>query len=196
MLTLRAPATLSSSTFVTWPPAPWWMGRKPLWGSWLAAVKHGAWVHSEAGQVDAQGRFNSTMLGDNTLLVGSGGANDVASTADEVVITMPASPTRLVKQLPYVTGPGERVTAVVTDLGIFEKTRGKESLRLTTLVGGADHSVEERVRTLKEQTGFEFEVSEPLTLAEEPREEELQRLQLFDPDRSFLGRREARDDQV
>jgi len=134
-----------------------------------------------AGQVDATGAFNSTRLGDGTLLVGSGGANDVASTADEVVITIPASRSRLVEQLPYVTAPGTRVTAVVTDRGIFEKPRGAERLRLTRLVGAGD------VRALRDAAGFSFEVADDLDVVPEPTAESLERLHLFDPSRSFLG---------
>lgn len=144
-----------------------------------------------AGQVDATGAFNSTRLGDGTLLVGSGGANDVASSAEEVVVTLPASRDRLVEELPYITGPGERVTAVVTDRGVFEKPRGAERLCLTRLVGPDEPSDrashEEHVRALRDEVGFTFEVSPHLDVTPDPTEDELHHLQLFDPDRSFLG---------
>ena len=141
-----------------------------------------------AGQVDGRGAFNSTRLADGTLLVGSGGANDVASGADEVVLTLPAAPGRLVERLPYVTGPGERVTAVVTDRGVFTRPRGPEPLRLTRLVGPlAGGSVEAHVRDLAARTGFAFSVDDDLPVEPPPDEDVLQRLRLLDPDRSFLG---------
>ncbi len=139
-----------------------------------------------AGQVDGQGRFNSTQLADGTLLVGSGGANDVASTAAEVVLTVPSGRQRLVDHLPYVTGPGERVTALVTELGLFEKAPGREPLRLTRLVGpGSDPS--EQVAALRARCGFPFEVSPELAWVAEPPAEEVSRLRLLDPERAFLG---------
>jgi len=139
-----------------------------------------------AGQVDAQGRFNSTRLADGTLLVGSGGAADVAATAAEVVLTLPAGAHRLVEELPYVTGVGDRVTAVVTDRGIFEKARGDAPLRLTRLVG-PPAEVETHVRDLRQRVGFSFQTAADLEVEPEPTAESLERLRLYDPERAFLG---------
>lgn len=141
-----------------------------------------------AGQVDAQGNFNSTRLADGTLLTGSGGANDVASAADDVVIVMPAGRGRLVEQLPYVTGPGERVTAVVTDLGVLEKERGPGRLRLTRLVGlTGEEDREAHVRELRERCGFAFDVQSELAVEPTPDPVDLERMRIFDPERAFLG---------
>jgi acyl CoA:acetate/3-ketoacid CoA transferase alpha subunit/acyl CoA:acetate/3-ketoacid CoA transferase beta subunit len=140
-----------------------------------------------AGQVDGAGRFNSTRLADGTPLVGSGGANDVASAADEVVITLRCGRSRLVAELPYVTGPGERVTALVTDLGVFEKERGAHRFRLTRLVGrlvGGD--TESHLREIKQRVGFEFDLCSQLEVEPEPDQGTLERLRLLDPGRAFL----------
>lgn len=140
-----------------------------------------------AGQIDAHGRFNSTRLGNGALLVGSGGANDVASLAEEVVIALPAGRHRLVEKLPYVTGPGERVTAVVTDLGVFEKPRGNERLRLTRLVGPLIGGQQEtHIKELAARTEFAFEVAPTIKLLPPPSSAELGRLRLHDPERAFL----------
>ena len=141
-----------------------------------------------AGQVDGRGAFNSTRLADGTLLVGSGGANDVASGADEVVLTLPAGRGRLVESLPYVTGPGRQVRAVVTDRGVFTKARGPEPLRLSRLVGPlVGGSREAHVRDLAARTGFSFEADADLPVEAAPTAAEVQRLRVLDPDRSFLG---------
>jgi len=143
-----------------------------------------------AGQVDGRGRFNSTRLADGTLLVGSGGAADVAGTAREVVLTLPAAPGRLVEAVPYVTGIGERVTAVVTDRGVFEKPLGEAPLRLTRLVGAASGDAddpEDRVRDLSARVGFSFAVDPALVTEPPPTAPELERIRLHDPERFFLG---------
>ena len=52
-----------------------------------------------------------------TFLVGSGGGNDVASAADEVIVMSTLTVAASVAEVPYVTSPGVRVRAFVTDLG-------------------------------------------------------------------------------
>ena len=68
-----------------------------------------------AGQVDKFGNINSTMLDDATYLVGSGGANDVASAAREVVVTAMQGKNRFVDNVPFITSPGRAVRTLVTD---------------------------------------------------------------------------------
>lgn len=70
-----------------------------------------------AAQVDQHGNVNSTRLADGTMLVGSGGANDIASCAAEVVVLASADSGRLLSELPYVTSPGRAVRNVVTEVG-------------------------------------------------------------------------------
>jgi hypothetical protein len=72
-----------------------------------------------AAQVDARGNLNSTRLADGTLLVGSGGANDIASAADEVVVLASCDRNRLVNEIPYITSPGRRVYHVITEEGVL-----------------------------------------------------------------------------
>ncbi len=73
-----------------------------------------------AAQVDATGAVNSTRIG-NKLLVGSGGANDIASCAAEVVVLARCEPKRLVPRVDYVTSPGHRVLNVVTDMCVLAR---------------------------------------------------------------------------
>src|SRR5207247_858073 len=58
-----------------------------------------------AAQVDPSGSVNSTKIGDK-LLVGSGGANDIAAGADEIVVLTRCADTRLVPKVDYVTSSG------------------------------------------------------------------------------------------
>lgn len=76
-----------------------------------------------AAQVDSQGRINSSRVG-GKFLVGSGGANDIASCADEVVVVTRASPERLVQNVEFITSPGSRVRSIVTEC--FELRRASE----------------------------------------------------------------------
>jgi hypothetical protein len=67
--------------------------------------------------------------------VGSGGANDIASAAEEVIVL--AASDRLTARVDYVTSPGHRVAAVVTDRYVLERAPG-ERWRMTTLIAGED----------------------------------------------------------
>jgi acyl CoA:acetate/3-ketoacid CoA transferase alpha subunit len=74
-----------------------------------------------AGQIDKHGNINSTLIPGSLYITGSGGANDITSSAREVVVTLAQSPARFVDKVPYVTAPGARVSTVVSDLGVFAK---------------------------------------------------------------------------
>ena len=63
-----------------------------------------------AAQVDRDGNLNSTPIPGGPFLVGSGGANDVASRATACVVVSLARPERLVERVGYITSPGARVT--------------------------------------------------------------------------------------
>jgi acyl CoA:acetate/3-ketoacid CoA transferase beta subunit/acyl CoA:acetate/3-ketoacid CoA transferase alpha subunit len=67
-----------------------------------------------AAQIDPLGNLNSTRLG-GKLLVGSGGACDIAALAAEVVVMTRLGPGRLVDELEYITSPGHAVRSIVTD---------------------------------------------------------------------------------
>ena len=75
-----------------------------------------------AAQIDATGAVNSTRLGDGTLLVGSGGAHDLAVAADEVLVLVPCERRRMVAKVDYVTSPGRAVRHVVTDRATFRRS--------------------------------------------------------------------------
>jgi acyl CoA:acetate/3-ketoacid CoA transferase beta subunit/acyl CoA:acetate/3-ketoacid CoA transferase alpha subunit len=73
-----------------------------------------------AAQVDATGALNSTRA-EGKLLVGSGGANDIASCAEEVVVLARCTAKRLVTKVDYVTSPGRAVRNVVTDMCVLSR---------------------------------------------------------------------------
>ncbi|NWF55998.1 MAG: glutaconate CoA-transferase [Syntrophaceae bacterium] len=139
-----------------------------------------------AAQVDRWGNLNSTIIPPNLLITGSGGANDVACGASEVLVVVPHSPFRFVPDVAYVTAPGQRVRLVVTTLGVFEKMDGDREFTLTGTLEDGKSSAEERVRAIKEQCRWDLKIApQPRTLAT-PTPEELALLRLFDPHKFFL----------
>ena len=99
------------------------------------------WAASGRPRWTADGCLNSTELAGGRFLVGSGGANDVASRATACVVVTLARPERLPETVAYVTSPGHRVVSVVTDKGILRRHDG--TLRVAAVPAG-DGTVEER----------------------------------------------------
>ncbi|MBL0716142.1 MAG: hypothetical protein JJV98_20855, partial [Desulfosarcina sp.] len=106
-----------------------------------------------AAQVDEKGNINSTLTGRRNFIVGSGGANDVASTAREVVVIVPQSKQRLVESVYYRTSPGHSVGTVVTTHGVFEKYAGEDKFTLTGCYGGQDYSLDQRLLQIHDRSG-------------------------------------------
>ena len=90
-----------------------------------------------AGQIDKHGNINSTIIPGVAYVTGSGGANDIASSARETLVTLAQTRNRFVEKVPYITAPGGRVRAVVSDLGVYEKLEEHGSSVLRNLWRGA-----------------------------------------------------------
>jgi acyl CoA:acetate/3-ketoacid CoA transferase alpha subunit/acyl CoA:acetate/3-ketoacid CoA transferase beta subunit len=137
-----------------------------------------------AAQVDRQGNVNSTLIPGGAFLVGSGGANDVASRAEACVVVTLARPERLVERVGFVTSPGHRVRAVVTDLGVLRRLDGE--LRICAVPAGTE-SPAQRVQALSQSCAFEVEVSRQIEELAPVTEDEVLALRRFDPQRLFLS---------
>lgn len=105
-----------------------------------------------AAQVDRHGNVNSTRLGGEHF-VGSGGANDALSNADEVVLVVEASPQRLVEDVEYVTAPGRNVSTVVTQYGRLH--RHDDELRIDTVYLRPDDDPDERRDAFRDAVGWD-----------------------------------------
>ncbi|MBI2156900.1 MAG: hypothetical protein HYU26_08355 [Candidatus Rokubacteria bacterium] len=138
-----------------------------------------------AGQIDKHGNVNSTVIPGALYITGSGGANDIASSAQEVVVSLAQSRARFLDKVPYVTAPGRRVTAVVSDLGVYEKPDEHGELVLTGVFAGRPEA--EAVAAAREACGWELRVAPSLRRVEPPAPEELRLVRLFDPRRYFIG---------
>lgn len=137
-----------------------------------------------AAQVDRDGNLNSTLIPGGPFLVGSGGANDVASRAAACVVVALARPDRLVERVGYVTSPGERVTSVVTDLGVLRRLDG--TLRVAAVAGGPG-PVAERVRALVAACGWDVAVVASVSELDPVTTDEVLALRRYDPERLFLS---------
>lgn len=137
-----------------------------------------------AAQVDRIGDLNSTLIPGGPFLVGSGGANDVASRAEELVVVTKMRPVRTPDRVGYVTSPGDRVRTVVTDRGVLRKHDGE--LRLAAVPHG-EGSIEDRVRAAREGCGWDLEVVREVDELAAPTSQEVAALRDFDRERIFLG---------
>ena len=138
-----------------------------------------------AGQIDKHGNINSTIIPGVTYITGSGGANDITSSAREVVVCLQQSPRRFVDKVPYITAPGRAVRTVVSDLGVYEKDGEHAELRLTGIFGAAPEA--HAVSAARKACGWELQVAPSLRRFDAPADEELALVRLFDPYRYFLG---------
>ena len=140
-----------------------------------------------AGQIDKHGNINSTLVPGAAYITGSGGANDITSSAREVVVTLAQSPARFVDKVPYVTAPGARVSAVVSDLGVFVKRAPHGELILAGVLGDGPEAP--RVQAARERCGWDLAVAPSLRRFEPPTADELRIVRMLDPRRYFLGPR-------
>jgi len=135
-----------------------------------------------AGQIDKYGNGNSTEIPGVTYLVGSGGANDIASGDRETVAVINSGKQRLVEKVPYITFNGKNVKTLVTDVGIFEKVGGEDTFTLTAYISSrSGQTAAEAVAAIKEKVGWELKVSPSLREAPPVAKDEVKLLRLFDP---------------
>jgi acyl CoA:acetate/3-ketoacid CoA transferase beta subunit len=137
-----------------------------------------------AAQVDREGNLNSTTIPDGPFLVGSGGANDVASRATACVVVSLARPERLVERVGYVTSPGRRMTRIVTDRGVLRRNDGV--LRIAAVPSGPG-ALAERVQALADVCGWDVETVRQVEELDPVTVDEVLALRRYDPERLFLS---------
>lgn len=126
-------------------------------------------------QVDRFGNVNTSVIGDpakpKTRLPGPGGANDIASMCNQVVIVTRHEPRRFVEKVDFVTSPGFLAGGtsrrdsgllyggprwVVTDLALLDFTPDTHHMRVRALQAGVT------LEQVQEATGFELVVDDRL----------------------------------
>jgi acyl CoA:acetate/3-ketoacid CoA transferase alpha subunit/acyl CoA:acetate/3-ketoacid CoA transferase beta subunit len=141
-------------------------------------------------QVDRFGNVNSTRIEPRPFLVGSGGGNDVASTATENVVVATLTPQRTPRDCSYVTSPGRAVRALVTDLGVLEKHGELATAELVlTAVPPGPASVADRVAEAQAACGWELRAAPDVSELKAPTAAEVEALRRWDPRGWFLRAR-------
>jgi glutaconate CoA-transferase subunit B len=155
-------------------------------------------------QIDAYGNLNSTLIGGSyarprVRLPGSGGANDLASLCWRILVVTNHDRRRFVEKLDflttpgYLTGPGAREAAglppgtgpyrVITDLAVLGYDEQTKRMQVRSLHPGV------RLEQVRDATGFELSVLDPLSTTPPPTDLELQLLRdEVDPHRYIIGR--------
>lgn len=142
-----------------------------------------------AGAIDAGGNMNSSRGPDGGYLVGSGGANDIATSADDVLVVVKHGRSRLVPKVPFVTCPGARVSTIVTTKAVLRREPGTSEFVLTSvLADGGDRpdAIEAAVRDAVEGCGWPLKVASEVTTFRPVDDAQLRRLRAFDPRHAFL----------
>ena len=158
-----------------------------------------------SAQVDKYGNVNSTSILDGgnhenpkIRLPGSGGANDIASSAGRVLIMARLEKRRFVPRVDYITSPGHiegyesRRTAglkgggpvaVITDRAGFRFDGDTKEMYLSHLYPGV--SVEE----VKKEVGWNLRVAEHMETVEPPTKAQIHFMRSYDPTDVILRRR-------
>jgi glutaconate CoA-transferase subunit B len=154
-----------------------------------------------AAQIDEYGNINTTYIGSfekpSVRLPGSGGGNDIASSAKRTVIIMTHEKRKMVKKLDYLTspgfldGPGAREKAglrgggpslVVTNLCQMDFDPKTKRVRLATVHPGVS------VEQVLDNTGFDLIVPKDVLITDMPTCEELDLLRAIDPTGIYIPR--------
>jgi acyl CoA:acetate/3-ketoacid CoA transferase beta subunit len=157
-----------------------------------------------AAQMDMYGNINTTVIGDHDLpqvrLPGSGGANDVASFSQRLIIIVASQSKRtFVNKVDFLTtpgyldGPGGRERAglpeksgpyrVITQLGIYGFDEKTKRLTLISLNPGVT------IADIKENSSFEILMPDKVGISPEPTEKHLRILrEQIDPAGIVLGK--------
>jgi len=139
------------------------------------------------GEIDKHGNINTTKTSDQTYICGSGGANDVANNAQEALAISTQRKSTFVDKVSYVTSLGKKIKTLVSDLGIFEKLPGEEEFTLTACLPNKNlSSLNEAIKKVKENCGWDLKVKSDVQLISPPTQDEIIMLRVFDPQQHFL----------
>lgn len=155
-----------------------------------------------AAQVDKYGNVNSTVIiGDKSYdkplvrLIGSGGANDLASSIKRFIVMTRLERRRFPMRVDYISSPGhikpgereklklrgEGPSAVITDKCIFRFDPKTKEMYLDSLHPGV------KVEDVKREIQWELKVADKVKTTEPPTIEEVEILRALDPLKIYLG---------
>ena len=124
-----------------------------------------------AAQIDRFGNLNSTVIGEyespQVRLPGGGGAPEIARACREVFVMLRQSRRSFVGELDFVSSAGDRVSTVVTDIGVLEPDPDGRELTLAALHPGAT------VEAVRDSIGWKVAVAPELGATPPPTDAEL-----------------------
>jgi glutaconate CoA-transferase subunit B len=152
-----------------------------------------------AAQIDEYGNINTTYIGSfekpTVRLPGSGGGNDIISSAKRIVVIMTHEKRKMVKKLDYLTSPGfldgpgarERTgllgggpSLVVTNLCQMDFDPDAKRIRLASV------HPDVTVQQVLENSGFDLIVPKKVPETEPPTHEQLRLLRAIDPNGIYI----------
>jgi glutaconate CoA-transferase subunit B len=149
-----------------------------IFGYWLQADRVDVGFLG-AAQIDRFGNLNSTVIGDydrpKVRLPGGGGAPEIARCCRDVFVMLRQTPRAFVERLDFRSSIGERVSVVVTDLGVLEPDPDSRELVLTHVHRGVSAD------DARAATGWALRVAPALRETERPSAEELAALRALKP---------------
>jgi acyl CoA:acetate/3-ketoacid CoA transferase beta subunit/acyl CoA:acetate/3-ketoacid CoA transferase alpha subunit len=134
-----------------------------------------------AAQIDEKGNINTTRVGADVYISGSGGNNDNTSGAAEVMVVTAQSKKRCVEKLDYLTSPGDRVSTLVTDMGVFRKGADGRFILTGCISGTGSKCQVAEQDEVQDNCGWKVKAAAKVTFIESPDERELALLRMFDP---------------
>jgi glutaconate CoA-transferase, subunit B len=94
-----------------------------------------------AAELDRRGDINTTVIGPydhpTVRLPGAGGAPEIAASCGRVLVVMRQSTRAFVERVGFRTSLGDRVSTVITDIGVLDRDADRGELVLTALHPGA-----------------------------------------------------------
>ncbi len=151
-------------------------------------------------QIDRFGNINSTVIGEyaapKVRLPGSGGASEIATLAQKILIITPLKKRNFPNRVDFLTSPGflngggeraalglttEGPKVVVTDLGVFRFEADTHEMMLTDLHPGV------ALEQVKENVGWPLKIAADLHTTAPPTPEELRLIrEELDPNRIYI----------
>lgn len=157
-------------------------------GQFVGDSDHSCLAILSAAQIDKQGNLNSTKIPEkNLFLTGSGGANDIASVASHVVVMMSGDRRKFVKQVPYITSPGNKVNAIFTNVAVLTRKNNNGPFIVNYWISDEkNNSANELKQALKNLIPWDIKIDESAHIMNEPTAQELKWLRDLDPQKVFL----------
>lgn len=138
-----------------------------------------------AGQIDRRGNINSSRTPAGELIVGSGGANDLASGGARCLVVMPLKAGRFVGELPFVTSPIRNHAGVASDLGLLKRNDRGELVVSAVMCAPGEEA--QTLAEIDQRAGCELSRAAAVQRLDPPSPQEIALLRSFDPQRAILG---------